>query len=320
MDRLIIYPAAIPLETDLLNTNRNMMEGLGRLAMDLLGTTTLVSGLACAQTTVPSMSVAIGAGAIYSMQPIDSSAYSSLPANTTDTILKQGILRASANKTITLTAPGTPGTSIIYLIEAAFSEIDSAPVTLPYYNASNPSVAYSGPGGSGAAQNTVRAGTVSIQAKAGTPASVPTAPPVDAGYVPLYYVTIAYGATSIVNANIAVATGAPFIPASLSGLAALSQFGNSLANPGYQKLPGGLIVQWGSGTHSGGSGSQAVTFPQAFPNACLISYATNAASGPPSAFHGTGNETRTGLTIYSATASGVAAAAGTSFKWLAIGY
>jgi hypothetical protein len=42
---------------------------------------------------------------------------------------------------------------------------------------------------------------------------------------------------------------------------------NSLGNSGYQKLPGGLILQWGRGTT--GNGSASVTFPLAFPNACF---------------------------------------------------
>lgn len=44
-------------------------------------------------------------------------------------------------------------------------------------------------------------------------------------------------------------------------------FGSSLAVSGYQKLPSGLIIQWGQVTGSAG-GTTAVTFPIAFPNAC----------------------------------------------------
>ena len=89
MDRQIVWPGAIPLETDILNTNRNMMVALGRLAMDVLGTGTLVAGLACAPTSVPGMAVNIGPGAIYSLQNIDNTAYSSLAADTTDQVVAQ---------------------------------------------------------------------------------------------------------------------------------------------------------------------------------------------------------------------------------------
>jgi hypothetical protein len=43
-------------------------------------------------------------------------------------------------------------------------------------------------------------------------------------------------------------------------------FGSSLAGSGYQKLPSGLIIQWGTGTGSG-SGPVTVTLPMVFPTA-----------------------------------------------------
>jgi hypothetical protein len=43
----------------------------------------------------------------------------------------------------------------------------------------------------------------------------------------------------------------------------------SLAASGYQKLPGGLIMQWGTHTPGGGNTTNTVTFPIAFPTACL---------------------------------------------------
>lgn len=43
----------------------------------------------------------------------------------------------------------------------------------------------------------------------------------------------------------------------------LSQFGNSQASPGYQKLPGGLVIQWGTGAIPT-SGSATVSFPLLF--------------------------------------------------------
>ncbi|MDE2302429.1 MAG: hypothetical protein KGK11_07690 [Sphingomonadales bacterium] len=218
MDRQIVWPGAIPLETDLLNTNRYAMVGLGQLAMDVLGRGTLVSGLACTPTAVASMSVNIGAGAIYSLENIDNTAYSSLAADTADQVVKQGILAASAGLQLTMTAPVTAGTSVIYLIEAAYSEIDSAAVTLPFYNSANPAVPFSGPGNNGQPSFTRRAGTVNVQAKAGIAAATPVAPAADTGFVPLYYVTIAYGQSAISTANIAPAPGAPFLPAALAGL------------------------------------------------------------------------------------------------------
>ncbi|EEF26835.1 conserved hypothetical protein [Ricinus communis] len=48
----------------------------------------------------------------------------------------------------------------------------------------------------------------------------------------------------------------------------LGQFGNSLIGNGYQKLAGGLILQWGSVTQSSAQ-NVGVTFPIAFPNSVL---------------------------------------------------
>lgn len=219
MDRKIVWPGAVPLETDILGTNLNAMIGLGRLALDLLGTSTLVSGLACTAQSPATMSVNIGAGAIYALQNVDNTAYSSLAANTTDQIVKQGILKASDALSLTMAAPTTPGYSVIYLIQAAYSEPDTDTVVLPFYNASNPAVPYSGPSNTGASSATTRAGKVNVNAKAGVAAASPTAPATDAGFVPLYYVTIAYGATAINTGNIAVAPGAPFITNTLTALA-----------------------------------------------------------------------------------------------------
>lgn len=44
-----------------------------------------------------------------------------------------------------------------------------------------------------------------------------------------------------------------------------TNFTNSLTSNGYQKLPNGLIIQWGTASFSAGSAS--ITFPITFPNA-----------------------------------------------------
>lgn len=221
MDRQIVWPGAIPLETDLLNTNRNTMVALGMLAQTLMGATTAVSGLACTQTTVASWYVNIGQGAIYSLQNIDNSAYSSLALDTTDQIVKQGLLLASAGQQLgPMSAPVTAGYSVVYLVEAAFAETDTNAVVLPYYNSSNPASPYSGPSNTGATNYTLRKGGISLQLKVGTAAATGTqvAPATDSGYVPLYYITVAYGQTSVTNANIAVAPAAPFLTGNLQGI------------------------------------------------------------------------------------------------------
>jgi hypothetical protein len=55
----------------------------------------------------------------------------------------------------------------------------------------------------------------------------------------------------------------------------VSMFGASLASSGYQRLPSGLIIQWGSVTSSGtGSPNLTATFPLAFPTAILATLLT----------------------------------------------
>ncbi len=60
MDRILVYPGSIPLDTDLLNTNRNGMIALGYLAQAVLGTGTVVDGLVCSPTIPASLSVTVG--------------------------------------------------------------------------------------------------------------------------------------------------------------------------------------------------------------------------------------------------------------------
>jgi hypothetical protein len=59
MDRILVYPGSIPLDTDILNTNRNSMIALGYLAQAILGTNALVDGLGCSPTTPASMTVTV---------------------------------------------------------------------------------------------------------------------------------------------------------------------------------------------------------------------------------------------------------------------
>jgi hypothetical protein len=210
LDRIIVYPGAIPQDTDLLSQSRNVLVGLGSALQDILGSSTICAGLPCTQTAVASLAVLVGAGRIYSLQNIDGTGYGSLAADTTHQIVKQGIQADAV--TISTPAPGTAGQSINYLIEASYQDVDSGAVVLPYYNASNPAVPYSGPGGAGTPQNTVRRGGIIVQAKAGTPATTgtQTTPAADAGFVPLYVVTVANGQSTVLAANIAVHGSAPF--------------------------------------------------------------------------------------------------------------
>jgi len=211
MDRGIVYPGSIPLDTDFLGLNRNVMVALGYLTQGVFGTGMNVVGLACTPTSPASMTVNVGPGLITSLSTIDATAYGSLPADTADPLLKTGV-NSVGSTPFTLTAPTTSGQSINYLIEATFQEADAVPVVLPYANPTTPSQPYAGPNNDGAAQNTVRQQRVELQLKAGTPANTgtQTTPAVDAGWVGLYVITVDYGQTTVIAGGITTLPGAPF--------------------------------------------------------------------------------------------------------------
>jgi hypothetical protein len=209
LHRHIVYPGSIPLDTDLLNAVKDAYYGVGWLAQSLIGVSTAVVGLAVTPTAPPSLQVNVAPGAIYSLQTVDASSYGSLGTDSNQ-FVKQGI--AASSSTLTLTPPSTTGQSINYLVQVAFSEVDATPVLLPYYNADNPSIAWSGPNNSGTQQNTVRKDTCVIGLKAGSPAATgsQTTPAPDAGYTGIYVITVANGQTTITSGNIALVSTAPF--------------------------------------------------------------------------------------------------------------
>ncbi|NTG73312.1 hypothetical protein G6M02_08220 [Agrobacterium rhizogenes] len=211
MHRHIVFPGQIPLDTDILNSIQDGYYGLGWLAESLIGTGTAVVGLVPSATIPASLQVIVAPGAIYSLQTVDSAAYGSLGTDANQ-FVKQGL--SPTTQTLTITPPATVGYSTNYLIQVAFSEVDSEAIILPYYNAADPSVAWSGPNNSGASQNTVRQDICVVGLKAGVPAATgsQTTPSPDAGYTGIYVVTVANGQTTITSANISVLATAPYFP------------------------------------------------------------------------------------------------------------
>ena len=255
MDRNIVYPGSIPLDTDLLSVNRNTMIGLGFLAQAILGSNTVVDGLSCQPTSPASMKVVIGAGSMTQLGPVDLLAYGSIAADQTGQIVKMGI--NSDATSFTLSAPISVGQSINYLVEATFQEVDSNPLVLPYYNAANPVQSFSGPGNSGAAQNTVRTQRVSLQLKPGAPGNTGSqiTPSADNGWIGLYQISIAYGQTLITAGNISVIPTAPFLTWKLPSLR--PGFGSGIqtfTSNGTFSVPAGAtqveVEVWGAGSGS----------------------------------------------------------------------
>lgn len=79
------------------------------------------------------------------------------------------------------------------------------------------------------------------------------------------------------------------------GQSAPDMFPNSLSASGYQKLPNGLIIQWGTATAAGSSGT--ITFPVAFTTACysIAGQQNNAGATQYAAF---GSPSATSVTFY----------------------
>jgi hypothetical protein len=258
MDRQIVYPASIPLDTDILGAQRDAMIALGYLLQATLGTGTVADGLACTPTSPASLTVNVGPGSITQLTVIDSTDYGSLPASS-NPLMKLGINVGTTQ--FTLTPPANTGQSINYLIEASFQETDANAVVLPYYNAANPAQPYSGPDNSGATQNTQRVQSVSLQIKSGPPgpSGSQSTPSVDQGYVGLWVITLSYGVTAITSANIAPYPTAPFIayklPKLTPGTHNIQAFGPT--TQGGWLVPAGVssvkVRLWGGGG-AGGAG------------------------------------------------------------------
>jgi hypothetical protein len=263
MDRNIVYPGSIPLDTDILGVNRNAMVGIAALTAATLGGSVVADGLACSPTAPASLTVTVGPGSITQLSPLDANAYGSLAADLTDEIVKTGINLQSTS--FTLTAPATSGQSVNYLIEAAFSEIDASPVVLPYVNAANPAQPYSGPSNSGTAQNTQRTQRVQLQLKPGAAAAAgaQTTPAVDSGWVGLYVITVNYGQTAITASNITISPGAPFLnyklPTLRPGFSAMQVFTSS----GTFAVPNGVSSAYVTVIGGGASGGFHSTMPGA---------------------------------------------------------
>lgn len=96
--------------------------------------------------------------------------------------------------------------------------------------------------------------------------------------------------------------------------------GASLSANGYQKLPSGLIIQWGTVTTSA-SADQTVTFPLAFPNACLSVTSTVVTAPAAGTVFCTTNTTPSASSfgIGAWTLGSTTSRSAQSAKWIAIG-
>ncbi|BCZ76156.1 hypothetical protein [Komagataeibacter phage phiKX2] len=191
MDRQIVYPAQIPLDSDQLNAQRNAYVGLGQLAAMAYGWGTVsASGFAC--TPGSGLALVVAPGSLLAPGVVDASAYGTLSA-VGSALVRQYVSRDP----VTLTVPGAGATYTVYVTPAT---VDTDDTVLPFYNAADPSVTYAGADNSGKTAPTVRQDLAQL----GIGATVPS------GAYPLWTITVPAGATSITAAMIVQASGAPF--------------------------------------------------------------------------------------------------------------
>lgn len=231
--RQIVYTNEVPYEWDVLYSNLYKMMDIGMLAMSsLMPASTLQAAnpnnfflaynLLCTPTSPASLSVNMGPGGgsslggiggLFGYVPVDANNYGVISANTTDNIFKPFIQTTSNSPVVVgpVTNTLTAGQSVIWLLEAQPITSDANNTNRPYFNAAAPETPVF------ITQPQNRIDYVQYQLKMGTPTTgTPVAPTADAGWVPLYNITVAFGQTSITAGNIAVNANAPFITESLT--------------------------------------------------------------------------------------------------------
>lgn len=230
MERSTFYYGEIPRDTDFLNVGKRTMVALAALSQATLGTSVALVGLAC--TPGSGLTVSMAPGQLYQIEPLEATAWGSLPQDLAHNIFKQG-LALDAVTVSGFTAPGGGGQSINYLIEVQYADVDTGSVVLPYYNASNPTVQFTGPGNSGGSQNTSRRGAISVQVKAGSAATTgtQTTPAPDAGWTGYQVVTVANTQTQILQSNITNYLTPPIVPTTLPAIPLANQSGQWCAYP-----------------------------------------------------------------------------------------
>lgn len=247
-DRVIVQAGEVPFEVDILRGEINTYIGTGRLAEAILGDATQLNAFACTPTVVPSLSVDVAPGEIYELLAVDTGTYGVIPANTLP-ILKQGISQVSTN--FATPAPGTPGDSVVYLIQISFQQVDGLNESRPFYNP--PLV----PGNPPLPPifmnvNSMRQNNAIVQVKTGIPAPTGTeVPPLpDVGFQPAWIITVAFGQSTVGSGDIEVAPGANFIQDKLSDKVSYATLAtNSLSGDGaslvgyYSALSGGITVK-----------------------------------------------------------------------------
>lgn len=191
-----------------------------------------------------------------------------IEASTSASIPEQILKKAASpySSLVDVPHPVVLGKEIKYLVQVRHREYDST-TEFPGYNRENPFSA-----------STMINGWLEIGIVAGAQADIGASvvPTPTTGWLPVYEVKAVAGDTTVTvtPAASAVARTQKILSSDITPEA----FESSKATNGYQKLPYGLILQWGTASIAPAGGT--TTFPVAFPNGTLSVTATaNAGSG-----------------------------------------
>ena len=211
MDRPIIYPLSVPDVTNLLYGWQRTMVALSKLASTVLGPSPTGAWLDGFDITTPGgLAIQVAPGQVYVRTSVDANSYGVLNPDTNQ-ILRQFLL--DQYSTFTLAAPTQSGTSITYLVQIGYETVDADEQVLQYFDVSNPNVAFGGPNNSGQAQPTVRQDTCTITLISGAPGPTGSQqqPALSGNGVGGFYVTVAYGQTTLSSSDITTVNASPFV-------------------------------------------------------------------------------------------------------------
>lgn len=158
MNRVIVYPGQVPLEADILDTNKEAMVAIARLAGAVFGNYALSHGLEVRRygwdganptgetdvypTKPNALSVDIGTGTLFCNKLVDETSYSTSGTDSR-TVLKQA--HNTSAVTFPLASYRPLGGEVKYInIAARISESDTGGAVLPYYNSDYPHSALGG--------------------------------------------------------------------------------------------------------------------------------------------------------------------------------
>lgn len=129
----------------------------------------------------------------------------------------------------------------------------------------------------------------------------------------IYY--LGAGAASV---SLSASTSVQIVSDGSSWIAINGNGASAFTSNGYQKLPSGFIIQWGSAS-TNGSGVATLTHPITFPNVCLQCIATYAAGTISAVIVNAGTSTTSQSTGYASNTSG-AAVTGAGVRFILLGY